>query len=55
MIRVLIIDDSTFVRQALARMLTSDPGIEVVGTATDGNDGHAKAPLRKKLLRRAVT
>ena len=43
MIRVLIIDDSTFVRQALARMLTSDPGIEVVGTATDGNDGHAKA------------
>ena len=43
MIRVLIIDDSTFVRQALTRMLTSDPGIEVVGVAADGKDGHAKA------------
>ena len=43
MIRVLIIDDSTFVRQALTRMLASDPGIEVVGTASDGNEGHAKA------------
>ncbi len=43
MIRVLIIDDSTFVRQALTRMLASDPGIEVVGSASDGNEGHAKA------------
>ena len=43
MIRVLVIDDSAFVRQALTRMLASDPGIEVVGTAADGNDGHAKA------------
>jgi two-component system, chemotaxis family, protein-glutamate methylesterase/glutaminase len=43
MIRVLVIDDSTFVRQALSRMLTSDPEIEVVGLAADGNDGHAKA------------
>ena len=43
MIRVLIIDDSAFVRQALTRMLASDPGIEVVGSASDGNEGHAKA------------
>lgn len=43
MIRVLIIDDSTFVRQALTRMLASDPGIEVVGSAADGNEGHRKA------------
>jgi two-component system, chemotaxis family, protein-glutamate methylesterase/glutaminase len=43
MIRVLIIDDSTFVRQALTRMLASDPGIEVVGSASDGSEGHAKA------------
>ena len=43
MIRVLVIDDSTFVRQALARMLASDPEIEVVGLASDGSDGHAKA------------
>jgi len=33
-IRVLIVDDSTFVRQALTRMLASDPGIEVVGAAS---------------------
>jgi two-component system chemotaxis response regulator CheB len=43
MIRVLIVDDSMFVRQALTRMLASDPGIEVVGSASDGNEGHAKA------------
>ena len=36
MIRVLVVDDSAFVRQALTRMLASDPGIEVVGSATDG-------------------
>lgn len=43
MIRVLVVDDSAFVRQALMRMLASDPGIEVVGTASDGDEGHAKA------------
>jgi two-component system chemotaxis response regulator CheB len=43
MIRVLVIDDSTFVRLALTRMLASDPGIEVVGSAADGNEGHEKA------------
>ena len=36
MIRVLIVDDSAFVRQALQRMLRDDPGIEVVGAARDG-------------------
>ncbi|MBW6510555.1 MAG: chemotaxis response regulator protein-glutamate methylesterase [Desulfuromonadaceae bacterium] len=34
-IRVLIIDDSALVRNILAQGLASDPGIEVVGTATD--------------------
>ena len=34
-IRVLIIDDSALVREILATGLASDPGIEVVGTATD--------------------
>jgi two-component system, chemotaxis family, protein-glutamate methylesterase/glutaminase len=43
MIRVLIVDDSTFVRQALTRMLASDPGIEVVGSASDGHEGYEKA------------
>lgn len=34
-IRVLIVDDSAVVRLALTRILESDPGIEVVGTALD--------------------
>ena len=43
MIRVLIVDDSAFVRQALVRMLSSVPDIEVVGTAVDGKEGLEKA------------
>jgi len=42
-IRVLVVDDSAFVRQALVRMLASAPDIEVVGTAVDGKDGLEKA------------
>ena len=34
-VRVLIVDDSALVREILATGLNSDPGIEVVGTATD--------------------
>ena len=34
-IRVLVVDDSALVRDILARGLAQDPGIEVVGTATD--------------------
>ena len=33
--RVLIVDDSALVRQLLTEMLSSDPDIEVVGTASD--------------------
>jgi two-component system chemotaxis response regulator CheB len=42
-IRVLVVDDSAFVRQAMVRMLSSAPDIEVVGTAVDGKDGLEKA------------
>lgn len=35
-IRVLIVDDSAFMRHALRRALSEDQGFEVVGTATDG-------------------
>lgn len=42
MIRVLIIDDSAFVRQALQRMLRDDPELEVVGAACDGKQGVEK-------------
>ncbi|MGA1998024.1 MAG: chemotaxis response regulator protein-glutamate methylesterase [Bryobacteraceae bacterium] len=34
-IRVLIVDDSAVVRQALSEVLSADPGIEVIGTASD--------------------
>lgn len=39
---VLIIDDSAFMRKALEIMLNSDPDIEVVGMARDGNEGIEK-------------
>jgi len=42
-IRVLVVDDSAFVRQALSRMLGSEPDIQVVGLAADGVDGVEKA------------
>jgi two-component system chemotaxis response regulator CheB len=35
-IRVLVVDDSAFMRRAIARMLTAEPGIEVVGSVADG-------------------
>ena len=34
-IRVLIVDDSAVIRQLLSTLLSSDPEIEVVGTASD--------------------
>jgi len=41
-IRVLIIDDSVVIRRLVTMYLTSDPAIEVVGTAADGSIGLAK-------------
>jgi two-component system chemotaxis response regulator CheB len=46
MIRVLVVDDSAFVRQALTRMLTTED-IEVVGAAVDGQDGVEKCLLHR--------
>src|ERR1700722_17447370 len=34
-IRVLIVDDSAVVRQTLSELLSGDPEIEVIGTASD--------------------
>lgn len=42
-IRVLIADDSSFMRAALSRMIESDPMLRVVATATDGLDALEKA------------
>jgi two-component system, chemotaxis family, protein-glutamate methylesterase/glutaminase len=36
-IRVMIVDDSPFVRRAVRRMLAADPDLEVVGEAADGS------------------
>lgn len=41
--RVLIVDDSSFMRMAIRGILTKDPSIEVVGTAADGVEGVEKA------------
>jgi DNA-binding NarL/FixJ family response regulator len=38
MVRVLIVDDQTVVREGLAAILSTDPGIEVVGLASDGQE-----------------
>jgi two-component system, chemotaxis family, protein-glutamate methylesterase/glutaminase len=38
-IKVIIIDDSAFMRKSLTLMLESDKEIRVIGTARDGNDG----------------
>jgi two-component system, chemotaxis family, protein-glutamate methylesterase/glutaminase len=42
-VRVLIIDDSAFMRKVISEMIASDPDFEVIGTARDGEDGVAKA------------
>src|SRR5262245_7741690 len=38
-IRVVVIDDSAFNRQTITAMLESQPGVEVVGRAGDGEEG----------------
>lgn len=42
-IRVLIVDDSSFMRMAIRGILERDPDIEVAGSAIDGADGVKKA------------
>src|SRR6185369_6898429 len=37
-IRVLIVDDSAFMRKVLHSIIASDPNFEVVGEARDGRD-----------------
>jgi two-component system chemotaxis response regulator CheB len=42
-VRVLVVDDSAFMRTALRRMIESDPSLQVVGTANDGVEGVQQA------------
>jgi two-component system chemotaxis response regulator CheB len=42
-IRVLIVDDSSFMRMAIRSVLSKEPNIDIVGTAVDGMEGVEKA------------
>lgn len=46
-IKVLVVDDSAFMRKALMMMLESDPQIKVVGSARDGQEGCEKVKSLK--------
>jgi two-component system chemotaxis response regulator CheB len=46
-VKVLIVDDSAFMRNALSNMLGSDPEIKVIGTARDGVEAVDKVALLK--------
>jgi two-component system chemotaxis response regulator CheB len=46
-IRILVVDDSAFMRKAISMMLESDPALKVVGTARDGEEGVEKVRLLK--------
>jgi two-component system chemotaxis response regulator CheB len=52
MIRVLVVDDSATVRHRLCQALTTDPGIEVAGTA---ETGHAAVALARTLRPDVIT
>jgi two-component system chemotaxis response regulator CheB len=41
--RVLIVDDSSFMRMAIRGILSKEPSVEVIGTAADGMEGVEKA------------
>ena len=51
-IRVLIVDDSVIIREILIEVLASDPAIEIVGTASSGEEA---LPLVEKLKPDLVT
>ncbi len=47
LLRVLVVDDSVMYRKVLSDVLSNIPGVEVVGTATDGKVALAKIPQLK--------
>ena len=42
-VSVLIVDDSSFFRRRLTQMIDECPGLKVVGTASNGREGVARA------------
>ncbi|MBI5143015.1 MAG: chemotaxis response regulator protein-glutamate methylesterase [Nitrospirae bacterium] len=50
-VRVLVVDDSAFMRKAITQMITSDPGVVVIDTARDGREAVDKTiALRPDLV-----
>ena len=47
MIKVMVVDDSGFMRLALRKMLGNDPAIEVIGEATSGKDAVRLAQMHR--------
>ena len=45
--RILIVDDSSFMRMAIRSILSKDPSLEIVGIAADGMEGVEKAVALK--------
>ena len=53
-VRVLVVDDSAYVRKVVTQMLARSPFIEVVGTARDGEEAlelAAELESRRRHLR----
>ena len=46
-IKALIVDDALFMRKAISEILESDPNLQIVGTARDGQDGLDKIKTLK--------
>ena len=44
MTRIFVVDDSAFIRKALARVLQAEPSLELVGEAASGAEAVAKIP-----------
>ena len=44
MTRIFVVDDSAFIRKALARVLETEPGLRVVGVAASGVEAVGKIP-----------
>lgn len=44
MTRIFVVDDSAFIRKALARVLQAEPSLELVGEAASGEEAVAKIP-----------
>ena len=50
MVKVLIVDDSVFMRTVIRDMLAKDASIEIVGTASNGLDALEKIQDRKSVV-----